>query len=132
MTTLLHRHFVQIRALLILLSLAFALACSQALGATADPANAGETLLPLRTGVANPFSYGLYNLKSYAAAATNAPAGNNLVLVLRNVGAKWVNFPDIAAEDFTLKDSRGRAIKLELRGPPQPISYGDATVIQIF
>ena len=64
--------------------------------------------------------------------ATNAPAGNNLVLVLRNVGAKWVNFPDSASGDFTLKDSRGRAMKLELRAPPQPISYGEATVLQIF
>jgi hypothetical protein len=108
------------------------LACSQARGGTPSPANAGETLLPLRTGFANPFSYGLFNLKSHATAATNALAGNNLVLVLRNVGAKWVNFPDIAAEDFTLKDSRGRAIKLELRAPPQPISYGEATVLQIF
>jgi hypothetical protein len=103
-----------------------------ACGGSAEPANAGETLLPLRTGVANPFSYGLYKLTSHAAAATNAPAGNNLILVLRNVGAKWVNFPDIAVEDFTLKDSRGRVIKLELRDRPQPISYGEATVIQIF
>jgi hypothetical protein len=108
------------------------LACNQGHGGTPALANAGEILLPLRAGVASPFSYGVYNLKSHAAAATNAPAGNNLVLVLRNVGAKWVNFPDIAAEDFTLKDSRGRGIKLELRDRPQPISYGEATVIQIF
>src|ERR1051326_1123663 len=116
MKTLSHHHnFVQMRALLIVLSLAFALAPSQASAGTHDPVGTGETLLPLRTGSANPFSYGLYDLKSHANAATNAPAGNNLVLVLRNVGAKWVNFPEITAEDFALKDSRGKALRLELR-----------------
>jgi hypothetical protein len=120
------------RALLIALNLAFALAPSHVCGGTRDPGFPGETLLPLRTGTASPFSYGLYNLKSYAAAAPNAPAGNNLVLVLRNVGAKWVNFPEIAAEDFALKDSRGKALKLELRTRPEPMAFGDATILQIF
>jgi hypothetical protein len=119
-------------ALLIVLSLAFALGPGRLSGGTRDPGFAAETLLPLRTGTASLFSYGLYNLKSYAAAASNAPAGNNLVLVLRNVGAKWVNFPEITAEDFALKDSRGKALKLELRTPPQPIIFGDATILQIF
>ena len=127
-----HFHHCFVQTLLIVLSLAFTLAPSHVSGGTRDPGHAGETLLPLRTGTASPFSYGLYNLKSYAAAASNAPAGNNLVLVLRNVGAKWVNFPEITAEDFTLKDSRGKALKLELRAPPQPIILGDATILQIF
>ena len=120
------------RALLIVLSLAFALAPGHVSGGTRDPGFAGETLVPLRTGTANPFSYGLYNLKSYAAASSNAPAGNNLVLVLRNVGAKWVNFPEITADDFALKDSRGKALKLELRSRPEPMAFGDATILQIF
>ena len=132
MKTRSHRYFVQVRALLIVLSLAFAVAPSHVSGGTRDPGFAGETLLPLRTGTASPFSYGLYNLKSYAAAASNAPAGNNLVLVLRNVGAKWVNFPEITAEDFTLKDSHGRTLKLELRTPPQPMIFGDVTILHIF
>ena len=132
MKTLSHHNFVQMRALLIVLSLAFALAPSQVPAGTRDPVIAGETLLPLRTGAASPFSYGLYNLKSYAPAASNAPAGNRLVLVLRNVSAGWVNFPDITAEDFALKDSRGRALKLELRTPPQPIALGEVTVLHIF
>jgi hypothetical protein len=132
MKTRSHHYFVHMRALLIVLSLAFALAPSRLSGGTRDPGFAGETLLPLRTGTAGLFSYGLYNLKSYAAAASNAPAGNNLVLLLRNVGAKWVNFPEITREDFVLKDSRGRVLQLELRSPPQPIGLGVATVLQIF
>ena len=132
MKTLSHHNFVQMRALLIVLSLAFALAPGRVPAGTRDSAVAGETLLPLRTGSASLFSYGLYNLKSYAAAATNPPAGNNLVLVLRNVGARWVNFPEVTPEDFVLKDSRGRVLKLELRTPPQPIAFGDATVLHIF
>ena len=132
MKTRSHVYFVQIRALLIVLSLAFALGPSCVSGATREPGLEGETLVPLRTGTAGPFSFGLFALKSHATAATNAPAGNNLVLVLRNVGAKWVNFPDITAEDFALKDSRGKALKLELRAPPQPIIFGDATILQIF
>ena len=120
------------RALLIVLNLAFALAPGHVSGGTRDPGFAGETLLPLRTGTASPFSYGLYKLKGHPAAASDAPAGNNLVLVLRNVGARWVNFPEIASEDFTLKDSHGKALKLELRSPPQPIIFGDATILQIF
>jgi hypothetical protein len=43
-----------------------------------------------------------------------------------------VNFPEITRENFVLTDSRGRALKLELRNPPQPIALGDATVLQIF
>src|SRR5262245_472847 len=132
MKTRSHHYFVQMRALLILLSVAFALAPSRVSGGTRDAGLAGETLLPLRTGTAHPFSYGLYNLKSHAAAATNAPSGNNLVLVLRNVGAKWVNFPEITAEDFALKDARGKALKLELRNRPEPMALGDATIFQIF
>ena len=115
-----------------MLSLAFALGPSHISAGTRDPGFAGETLLPLRTGTASPFSYGLYNLKGHAPAASDAPAGDNLVLVLRNVGAKWVNFPEIMSEDFTLKDSHGKALKLELRSPPQPIIFGDATILQVF
>jgi len=137
MKTRSHHYFVQVRALLMVLSLALALAApSHVSGGTRDPgaalALAGETLVPLRTGTAGPFSYGLYNLKGHAVAASAAPAGDNLVLVLRNVVAKWVNFPEITSEDFALKDSRGKALKLELRNPPQPIIFGDATILQVF
>jgi len=48
------------------------------------------------------------------------------------VGAKWVNFPDVTPEDFALKDSRGKALKLEIRTRPEPIAFGDATILQIF
>ena len=132
MKTHCHHYFAQMRALLIFLSLAFALGPNQVSGGTHDHGFAGETLLPLRTGTAGLFSYGLYNLKGHPLAASDAPSGNNLVLVLRNVGARWVNFPEIASEDFTLKDSHGKALKLELRSPPQPIILGDATILQIF
>jgi len=132
MKTRSHHYFVQVRALLLALNLAFALAPSHLSGGTRDPGFPGETLLPLRTGTAGLFSYGLYNLKGHPPAASAAPAGHNLVLVLRNVGAKWVNFPEIASEDFTLKDSHGKPLKLELRSPPQPIIFGDATILQIF
>ena len=131
MKTLSRHNFVHMRALLSLLSLAAALAPSHVPAGTRDSVIAGETLLPLRTGTANPFSYGLYNLKGYAPPASDAPSGINLVLVLRNVGAKWVNFPEISSEDFTLKDSRGKTLKLELRSPPQPIIFGDVTILQI-
>src|SRR5215469_5428464 len=127
-----HHYFVQMSALLIALNLVFALAPSYVSGGTRDPGFSGETLLPLRTGTAGLFSYGLYNLKGHPPAASAAPSGDNLVLVLRNVGARWVNFPEIASEDFTLKDSHGKALKLELRSPPQPIIFGDATILQIF
>ena len=132
MKTRSHHYSVQVRALLIVLSFAFALGPTPVSGGTHDPGFAGEALLPLRTGTAGLFSYGLYNLKGHPPAASAAPAGNNLVLVLRNVGARWVNFPETASEDFTLKDSHGKALKLELRSPPQPIIFGDATILQIF
>jgi len=132
MKTRSHDYFVKLRALLIVLSLAFALGPSRLSGGTRDPGFAGETLLPLRAGTASPFSYALYNLKNHATAASDAPAGDHLVLVLRNKSAKCVNFPEITSEDFTLKDSRGKALKLQLRTPPQPIILGDATILQIF
>lgn len=132
MKTLSHHNFVQMRALVIVLSLAWALAPSHVTAGTQDSVSAGETLLPLRTGAAHPFSYGLYSLKGHEPAGSAAPSGINLVLVLRNVGVKWVNFPEITSEDFALKDSGGKALRLELRSPPQPIIFGDATILQIF
>src|SRR5437899_5445016 len=84
MKTRSHDYFVQMPALLIVLSLVFAVGPSRLSGGTRDrdPGITGETLVPLRTGTASPFSYGLYNLKSYGTAASSAPPGNHLVLVL--------------------------------------------------
>lgn len=91
----------------------------------------GETLIPLKNGETAIVSYGLYCIASNSRAFSNAPVGGNLVLLLRNIGAKSINMNDVTVEDFRLQDSMGKDIKLYLRVTPQTIGYGDVTVIYI-
>ena len=84
------------RTLIILL-----LSCASVLG--------GETLIPLKSGETNMISCSLACLVSDSRSASNAAAGSNLVLTLRNTGAKWIDMEGVTVEDFSLgmrKDRR--------------------------
>jgi hypothetical protein len=92
---------------------------------------AGENLVPLKSGETNIISYGLFCLVSDSRSASNAPAGEDLVLVLRNNGAKWIGMSDITREDFKLRDAKGNQVKIYLRTSPKNIPYGGADTIQL-
>lgn len=92
---------------------------------------AGETVLPLKSGETNMVSYGLSCLVSDSGAASNAPAGSNLILVLRNTGAKWIDFAAITADDFSLQNAKGQDMKFYLWTIPRGAGYGDATVVHL-
>lgn len=93
--------------------------------------NVGEGLVLLKTGETSLVSYGLYCMTSLSRSTSNAPAGSNLVLILRNTGAKSINMEHVTVEDFSLQDAQGKNIKLYLWCYPRTMSYGDATVIHL-
>jgi len=94
----------------------------------------GESLILLKAGEAGDagiVSYGLFCGISTARAASNNPPGSDLVLILRNNGAKWLDVDRVTVEDFSLRDSQGKNIKLYLRSHPQNTGYGEATVVHL-
>jgi hypothetical protein len=111
------------------------LSCASVLGADISTATnrVGETLIPLKAGedARGIVSYGLFAEVSASSATSNSPAGGDLFLFLRNAGAKSINMEDVSVEDFSLLDSHGRVIKLNLWTSPRAIEHGDSTVIHI-
>jgi hypothetical protein len=58
----------------------------------------------------------------------------DLVLTLRNDGAKSMSFGNITVEDFSLRDAKGQEMRIYLRTSPQDvygINYGEATLIHL-
>jgi len=95
------------------------------------PNRVGETLVAIRSGESSKgtISYGLYYVASASRAASNAPAGSDLVLILRNNGAKWIDLTDATVENFSLHDSIGKKIELHMRSQLRGIGYGQSEVI---
>jgi hypothetical protein len=111
------------------------LSCASVLGSDTSTATnrVGETLIPLKAGedARAIVSYGLFTAVSASRAASNAPAGGDLYLILRNTGAKSINMEHVTVEDFSLQDSQGRHFKLYLWNSPRTMGYGDSTVIHL-
>jgi hypothetical protein len=107
------------KALIVLL-----LSCASLLG--------GETLVHLKSGEMNMISYGLYCVVSDSRSGTNVLPGADLLLTIRNTGAKWIGTQDVSTEDFSLRDAKGQELKLH-RGTSSSsgIAYGDVTVIHL-
>jgi len=93
--------------------------------------HAGETLVPLKAGKSGALSCGLSCLVGDSNTAANRPIGSDLVLVLRNVGAKWMGLDRLTVDDFKLQDAHGHEIKVYPLPPPQGIGYGDAEIIRL-
>jgi hypothetical protein len=102
-------------------------------GETADhnPETTGELLMPIKTGETSLFSYGLYSVLSENRIGSNSVPGRDLLLMLRNIGAKSLNMEGVTVEDFSFTDSKGKDIKLYLWNVPRTISYGNSTVIHL-
>jgi hypothetical protein len=107
------------KALIVLL-----LSCASLLG--------GETLVHLKSGQTNMVSYGLYCVVSDSRSGTNAPPGADLLLTIRNTGAKWIGTQDVSAEDFSLRDAKGQEVKIH-RGASSSsgMAYGNISVIHL-
>jgi hypothetical protein len=93
---------------------------------------AGETLVHLKSGETNMVSYGLYCIASDSRSGTNVPPGADLLLTIRNTGAKWIGTQDVSAEDFSLRDAKGQEVKI-WRGEASSsgMAYGDVCVIHL-
>jgi len=91
----------------------------------------GEKLFHLRSGEAGLISYGLYAVVSTSHTASNAPAGSDLILIVRNNGAKSITMEDVTAANFSLRDVHGKDAKLYLWSKPRTMGYGDSTVIHL-
>src|SRR6516162_1372427 len=86
------------------------LSCAPALGA--------ETLVHLKSGETNMISYNLSCIVSDSRSGTNASPGADLILTLRNTGAKWIGTEDVSPEDFTLRDAKGQELRIYLGASP--------------
>jgi len=58
--------------------------------------------------------------------------GTDLLLTIRNTGAKWIGTQDVSVEDFSLRDAKGQELKI-WRGDASSsgIAYGDVCVIHL-
>lgn len=68
----------------------------------------GETIIPLKTGETNVISYGLACIVSDSGSTSNAPAGGDLVLTLRNVGAKAIGMDGVTVRILAFGTQKGR------------------------
>ena len=88
----------------------FLLTCFSSLGA--------ETMLSLKSGQTQMFSYGLYHIVSDTENPSSSPTELDLVLVMRNYNAKWLNLQGISKTNFSVLDAKGQELKFYLRESP--------------
>ncbi len=107
---------------------------------SADPAAkpyvkpAGEVFVPLKSGETNHlFSYGLYTLKSEAPSFKNASQSIDLILVVRNNGAKYIGFENVTQTNFTLVDANDRPMQFWLKSTltNTGLAYGATGLIHL-
>ncbi len=86
----------------------------------------------LKSGETNMISYGLYCVVSDSRSGTNASPGSDLLLTVRNTGAKWISTQDISVGDFSLRDAKGQEVKMH-RGASSSsgMAYGEVCVIHL-
>jgi hypothetical protein len=112
--------------------IAFFLLSALAIGADSSAEKQGaEVLVPLKAGkdATGVVSYGLFCPVNDSRA--DRPAGSDMVLVLRNIGAKNISMQNAAVTDFNLRDQQGKDIKIYLWGAPRGIAYGEMTVAHV-
>jgi hypothetical protein len=118
------------------LSLVFLLGVGVGLGAYRIHRLAGETFIPLKSGETNCVSFGLSCIVSDSSSAASMEPWEkkeDLVLTLRNDGAKSMSFGNITREDFSLRDAKEQELRIYMRTSPQDVevSYGEATLIHL-
>jgi hypothetical protein len=90
-------------------------------------------LVLLKSGEASRgvLSYGLYYISRASRAASNALPGSDLILVLRNNGAKWIDLEHVTVENFSLHGANGKEIKLALQSNVRGMGYGESEVVHL-
>src|ERR1700722_3986243 len=83
------------------------------------PVLGGETFITHKSGQTRIISYGLSYLVSDSKAASEEPAGENLVLSLRNIGAKWIRLDGVSTNNLNLQDAKGQVLKIYLMTLPR-------------
>jgi hypothetical protein len=86
----------------------------------------GESIVLLNAGKKPHISYSLYQVGD-----RTEEDDFDLLLVLRNVGAKWIPLDDVSTKHITIKDAKGHKIDCALITTPSTIPYGRVTVGQI-
>ena len=76
-------------------------------------------------------SYCLYYASSNTPVGSNAPPGAHLLLMLRNIGAKFVSLEHVSTNNFELRDAQGRDIGLSLRSTPRGMAFGQLEIIHL-
>ncbi|HXR07736.1 MAG TPA: hypothetical protein VN765_10430, partial [Candidatus Acidoferrum sp.] len=68
-----------------------------------------------------------------SSAASNAPVGSDLILVLRNVGSKGIGITNLSVDNFSLQDVKGTKAQLRLSSPTGEIEmgYGRPAIIHL-
>jgi hypothetical protein len=103
--------------------------CSAAIGQEGTGnKRSGERLISVGSGKD---STGIVSYGLFCSVTRNVPEYKNLMLVLRNVGAKNVPLKNVTASDFRLQDKDGKSIKVFLRNAPQTMAIGDVTIAHI-
>ena len=102
-----------------------------AAGTNATSPKIGERLVLLSGGESGIVSYGLYCAVSSPTTSTNLPSGMDLILLLRNIGARNMNMNGVSDKSFSLKDSTGKSLIVLLNGLPQSMGYTQPTVIHL-
>ena len=93
---------------------------------------AGERLVPLKSGQTQLVSYSLSCIVSDSSVAANLPAISDLVLTIRNIGAKCIDIDKVTATNFSLQDAELRPMKFYLRTPrPQNEAWGEVAVFHL-
>ena len=90
-----------------------------------------EFLTPIKLGKSGLFSYGLCSITTNASAAAEVQLGPDLLLALRNVGAKFISLTNVSAEDFELRDRQIKPVKLILREKLSGMAYGETTIAHL-
>lgn len=91
-----------------------------------------EIAVLLKSGEGRLMSYGLYYLATSSRAASNAPPGADLILILRNTGAKFINLEHVTVREFVLRDAHGKDMKLYLRSRPIGMPFGHTEVVHLW
>ena len=83
------------------------------------------------TNGATVVSYGLYTLSAPLSLSSSPKIGDDLILVIRNIGAKSIALADVTVNNFSLQDANGKYGHLVLHSLPRTVAYGEATSIHL-
>lgn len=113
-----------------MIALLFLIICQVTSSIFGDDDKLGERAILLGSGESGSISYGAYQLVSNDKQILSS-SDCDLLLIIRNTGAKHVDLNGVTASDFSLKDSDGKDVKFVVRVPPANMAFGSVTVAHL-